>query len=119
MPSINTLFTPLQVKRLNHSVSHQIQIPKDVRKKIYYWSKQYITVGQGLCEVITEIIRDETGKDIDMSLLNKMLPEFNKSSYNSIISNKFIDVLDCYWDTLDVVGYRNRIVFLNHLIDKL
>lgn len=115
--------TDNQVRRLKYSITYGCLIPRDIRKKLYFCVKSDLKVFDG----ITESILNEINKYIDISKINKDIlsicfPKYEISleSYWDFIGEKpDSDYDENKFDEFNIHGYKNRVLFLQYLIDKL
>ena len=123
MPKLSTKFTEDQVKRMEYAIKCKKHIPKDIRKKLYLCVKTNLKTHYS----ITETILNEIHKFIDtnkckIDILSVCFPscEISLESYwNFIGEEPDSDYDENKFDEFDVQGYKNRILFLQYLIDKL
>ena len=114
MTKINTKFTEGQVSRLKTCVKKNNWIHKDLRKKLYYCTKINLKIGYGL----SDTLKHEIEKIIDFDVnLNLCFPsdELSLDVYKDFMGSSYPD----YDEDLDHEGYKNTILFLQYLIDKL
>ena len=112
-----------QVRRLKYAINCGCLIPADIRKKIYFCVKSNLKI----CDGITESILNEINTYIDINkykidILSVCFPssEISLESYWSFIGEEpDSDYDENKFDEFDVQGYKNRILFLQYLIDKL
>lgn len=123
MTKLNTKFTVDQERRLKYAVKNGNLIPKDIRKKLYLCVKKNLKI----CDGITESLLNEINQIIpihhlDYDVLSLSFPssEISLESYwNFIGEEPDSDFDENKFDDFDMQGYKNRILFLQYLIDKL
>ena len=123
MAKLKTKFTTDQEKRLKYSVVNMNQIPKDIRKKLYLCVKTNLKVCDGITEsLLNEIHKITPIHKLKYDILSLCFPssEISLKSYWDFIGEEpDSDFDENKFDDFDMNGYKNRILFLQYLIDKL
>lgn len=123
MSKLSTKFTNDQVKRLKYAIDNSNIVPKDIRKKIYFCVKSNLKIKDGITESILNTIYnlfDINKYKIDILSVCFPSSEISLKSYWKFMGEyPGSDYDENKWDEFDVQGYKNRILFLQYLIDKL
>ena len=123
MPKLSTKFTEDQVKRMEYAIKCKKHIPKDIRKKLYLCVKTNLKVCDGITEsLLNEIHKITPIHKLKYDVLSLCFPssEISLKSYWDFIGEEpDSDFDENKFDEFDMQGYKNRILFLQYLIDKL
>lgn len=123
MAKLKTKFTTDQERRLKYAVVNMNQIPRDIRKKLYLCVKTNLKVCDGITEsLLNEIHKITPIPKLKYDVLSLCFPssEISLKSYWDFIGEEpDSDFDENKFDEFDMQGYKNRILFLQYLIDKL
>ena len=123
MAKLKTRFTTDQERRLKYAVVNMNQIPRDIRKKLYLCVKTNLKVCDGITEsLLNEIHKITPIHKLKHDVLSLCFPssEISLKSYWDFIGEEpDSDFDENKFDDFDMNGYKNRILFLQYLIDKL
>lgn len=123
MSKLSNNLTECQIRRLTKAVVNGNWIPKDIRKKLYFYAKTNLKI----CDGITETLLNGIHEYVDIlgvkhDILKICFPgdEISLESYWEFMGDEpDSDYDENKFDEFNIHGYKNRILFLQYLIDKL
>lgn len=118
MTKLNVKLTVNQLKRLKYSVDHKNIIPKDIRKKLYLRVKTALKTNDGIVDTLMTEIHKFAPYDYDVMVCIPSEEISLESYWNFIGEEPDSDYDENKFDEFDIQGYKNRILFLQYLIDK-
>lgn len=119
MTKLNVKFTDSQLKRLKYSVDNKNIIPKDIRKKLYLRVKVALKTNAGIVDTLMIEIHRFVPHDYDVMVCIPSDEISLKSYWDFIGEEPDSDYDENKFDEFDIQGYKNRILFLQYLIDRL
>lgn len=119
MTKISTKFTEGQIKRLKNCIRRKAWIHKDLRKKLYHCVKLNLKIKDGIVNTLFNEVHKLVAFDFDVMICFPS-DEISLDSYWKFIGEEpDHDYDENKFDEFDVQGYKNRILFLQYLIDKM
>lgn len=120
MTKLNTRLTEAQLVRLKYAVKNHNWIPKDIRKKLYLRVKSNLKIKDGIIDTLMNEIQKLVSFDYDVVSVSFPSDEISLKTYWDFIGEEpDSDYDENKFDEFDLQGYKNRILFLQYLIDKL
>lgn len=123
MSKLSNNLTECQIRRLTKAINNHNWIPKDIRKKLYFYAKTNLKIFDGITETLLNGIHeyvDILGVKYDILKICFPSDEISLKSYWEFIGDEpDSDYDEIKFDEFNIHGYKNRILFLQYLIDKL
>lgn len=120
MTKLCTKLTINQLKRLENAVKSKVLIPKDIRKKLYLCVKTNLKTKDGIIDALMNEIEIRVGYQSFDVLICIPKSEISLEAYYDFLGETPDEDYDeNKWDEFNIQGYKNRILFLQYLIDKL